>query len=303
MREKSKENIKLKLTNLEKLYWPEEEITKGDLISYYKQISNFILPYIMNRPQVLLRHPNGIKGESFFQKDAGQGIPDWIKTIEIPAESTGKKINYYVITDLDSLLYMVNLGCVEINPWFSKIDRLDYPDYLVLDLDPLNVSFDKVIETALVIKEVFDEIKGKCFCKTSGSKGLHIFIPLKARYDFDMAREFAHLIAKIVNKRLPKITSLERSPEKRDEKVYIDYLRNSTGQTIAAPYSVRPRPGAPVSTPLLWEEVNAELDPGSFTIKTIFNRLEKYGDFFQGILDGEINIVKCINNLEVKNIK
>lgn len=303
MRESKNDSLKLKLTNLEKIYWPEEKITKGDLINYYKKMSNFILPYLNNRPQVLLRHPNGIDGESFFQKDISQTIPEWIKTVEIPAESIGKTINYFVITDQDSLLYLINLGCIEINPWFSKIDRLEYPDYLVLDLDPLNIPFDKVVETALVVKEVFDEIKAKCFCKTSGATGLHIYIPLKARYEFDMVREFARLIAKVVNKRLPEITSIERSPEKRDGKVYIDYLRNSFGQSLAAPYCVRPRPGATVATPLMWDEIKYGLDPNSFTIKTIFNRLEKYGDFFQDIFEGEINIVKCINNLEIKNTK
>jgi bifunctional non-homologous end joining protein LigD len=296
---KSEQN-NLKLTSLEKICWNEEGITKGDLIKYYKQISSYLLPYVKDRPQTLLRYPNGINGEGFYQKDISQNVPEWIKTIEILSESTGKKVNYFVIKDLDSLLYLVNLGCIEINPWFSRIDHLENPDYLVLDLDPESISFDHVIQTALVIKDIFDEIRAKCFCKTSGATGLHIYVPLNARYDFDMARQFAHLVAKIVNKRLPEITSLERNPEKRIGKVYIDYLQNSIGHTVAAPYSVRPRPGATVSTPLEWEEVKPGLDPGVFNIDTIPGRVEKTGDLFNEILNSEINIIKCINNLEIR---
>ncbi|HEX3072542.1 MAG TPA: DNA ligase D, partial [Ignavibacteriales bacterium] len=180
-------------THLEKIFWKKENITKGELIDYYTQIAPYIMPYIEDRPHSLNRHPNGISGGSFFQKDMGDTAPDWIKTAAIYSESNDKDINYLVATDVDSLLYMVNLGCIEINPWFSRIQALDKPDYSVIDLDPEGVSFGKVIETALVVKEVMDEAGAKCYCKTSGSTGLHIYIPLGAKYDYEISKNFAHL--------------------------------------------------------------------------------------------------------------
>ncbi|MGE5399125.1 MAG: non-homologous end-joining DNA ligase [Ignavibacteriales bacterium] len=289
---------KLILTNLNKIFWPEEGYTKGDLINYYKKIGNYILPYLKDRPQSLLRHPNGIDGESFFQKDMSDTAPGWLNTVKFQNDSNSREVNYLICTGRDSLLYMVNLGCIEINPWFSRVKKIENPDYMVIDLDPEDIPFEKVVETALVVKEVMDEAKANCFCKTSGATGLHIYVPLNAKYDYEIAKEFAHLVARIVHKKLPEITSLERNPEKRKGKVYLDYLQNRIGQTLAAPYSVRPRPGATVATPLEWDEVNKNLDPGKFTIKTIHKRLEKIGDIFRGVLGEEINIIKCINNIE-----
>ncbi|MGE5431506.1 MAG: non-homologous end-joining DNA ligase [Syntrophomonadaceae bacterium] len=290
---------KLILTNTDKVYWPEEGYTKGDLINYYKSVSEYMLPYLKDRPHTLLRHPDGIKGESFFQKHMGNTVPEWIKTIKVAPESGRKEIDYLVCTNEESLLYMVNLGCIEINPWFSKVKKLRYPDFMVIDLDPLEVSFDTVVETALAVREVIaDEAKAKCYCKTSGATGLHIYIPLNSKYEFEVSKEFAHLIARVVHEKLPGTTSLERSPDKRKGKVYLDYLQNKTGATVAAPYSVRPGPGAPVSTPLSWDEVKRGLDPMEFTIKTAHKRLKKLGDIFMPVLGQEINIVKCINNLE-----
>ncbi|MGE5681404.1 MAG: DNA ligase D, partial [Bacillota bacterium] len=290
---------KLILTNLKKIYWPQEGITKGDLIEYYKNISKYMLPYLKNRPHTLLRHPNGINEESFFQKDLGETAPEWIQTVNILSESNRREVRYLVCTNKASLLYMVNLGCIEINPWSSKINKLDNPDYMVIDLDPLEIEFEKVIQTALVVKEVLDQAKVKSYCKTSGSTGLHIYVPLKGNYEFDVVKKFAHMIAKMVNQKLPEITSLERSPAKRRGKVYIDYLQNKIGSTVAAPYSVRPRAGAPVSAPLLWKEVKTGLNPDKFTIKNIIKRLEKNGDFFKGVLGPGINIIKSVKNLEI----
>ncbi len=279
-----------KFTHLEKLYWPEAEITKGDLLEYYKKCSRYILPYLLDRPQSLHRFPGGIQEEGFFQKDMGARIPGWLRTVQIPLETGSKKIRSLVCTDEASLLYMANLGCIEMHPWFSRVGKLDTPDYLVLDLDPEGVKFDDVVETALVVKQVLDHAGVASFPKTSGATGIHVFVPLKAKYDYDISRNFAHLIAGMVNAELPKLTSLERSPEKRKKKVYIDYLQNTRGQTIVAPYSVRPRPGAPVSTPLEWDEVKTGLDPRSFTIKTIFVRLKEKGDIFKKVLGTGVDI-------------
>jgi bifunctional non-homologous end joining protein LigD len=192
---------------------------------------------------------------------------------------------------------MANLGCIEINPWFSRLQNLANPDYLVIDLDPEEISFEKVIDTALSVKEALDIAGAKSFCKTSGATGIHIYVPLKAKYDYDVAKDFAHLIGNIVNGWIPDFTSLERSPSKRKKKVYLDYLQNRKGQTLAAPYSIRPKPGATVSTPLKWEEVKSGLHPSDFTIKNIFKRLEKTGDLFKGVLGAGIDIEKCITVL------
>ncbi|MCU7492061.1 MAG: non-homologous end-joining DNA ligase [Bacteroidota bacterium] len=290
---------RLTLTHLDKVYFPDEGYTKRDLIDYYRSVSEYMLPYLKDRPHTLLRHPNGIEGESFFQKDMGNTAPDWIKTVKVTSGSGRREVEYMVCTNEASLLYMVNLGCIEINPWFSKVKKPGYPDYMVMDLDPLDISFDKVVETALAVREVIvDEAKAKCFCKTSGATGLHIYVPLNSKYNFEISKEFAHLIARVAHEKLPDITSLERSPDKRRGKVYLDYLQNKRGATVAAPYSVRPRPGAPVSIPLNWNEVRRGLDPAEFTIKSIQKRLKKLGDIFMPVLGQEINVVKCINNLE-----
>jgi bifunctional non-homologous end joining protein LigD len=287
----------LEITNLQKIYWPKEKYTKGDLIEYYYTISKYILPYIKNRPHSLNRYPNGINGPSFYQKDVKDKVAKWIKTAEVYSESNDENINYYVVTDAASLIYMVNLGCIEINPWFSTIKNLNNPDYLAIDLDPLEISFKNVIETAIAVKEVLDKAKCSAFCKTSGATGLHIYIPLKAKYDFEISREFAHVIAEMTNNLVPDITSIERMPAKRKKKVYIDYLQNRIGQTLAAPYSVRPKSKAPVSTPLEWRELKVIQSPEEFTIKTIHNRLKKKGDIFRDILGKGVNIEKCLNNL------
>jgi len=299
-RSASKETInsrELKLTNLDKVYWPEEGYTKGDLIEYYEKVSGYILPYLKDRPESLLRHPNGINGKSFFQKDIAQLNAKWLKTQNIFSESNDKNIKYLVCNDEETLIYMANLGCIEINPWFSRIDNLEKPDYFVIDLDPEEIEFDKVIETARCVKEVLDEAGARSYCKTSGATGLHIYVPLGAKYDYDAVKEFAHIIAKLTYNKIPGITSLERSPSKRKHKVYLDYLQNRRGQTLAAPYSIRPRPGAPVATPLEWSEVKTGLKPSDFNIKNIFKRLGHRGDIFQKILSDGIDIQKCIENL------
>jgi bifunctional non-homologous end joining protein LigD len=298
IKKESTDDKMLKLTNLQKIYWPDDGYTKGDLIEYYKKVSRYIIPYLKDRPESLLRHPGGINGASFFQKDITQLNAKWLKTKNIFSESNDKDIKYLICNDEETLIYMANLGCIEINPWFSRVNNLEKPDYLVIDLDPEDIEFDKVVETALAVKEVLDKAGAECYCKTSGATGLHIFVPLGAKYDYDSSREFAHIISKLANAKVPAITSLERSPTKRKKKVYLDYLQNRKGQTLAAPYSVRPRPGAPVSTPLDWSEVKEGLNPADFNMKNIFSRLKQKGDIFKKVLSAGIDIKKCINNLQ-----
>ncbi len=288
---------KIHLTSLDKPYWPDEGYTKGDLIQYYLQISNYILPYLKDRPQNMLRHPNGINAKGFFHKDVSELNLDWQETVEIYSESNDKELRYLVCNDQATLTYMNQLGCIEINPWNSRIQSLTHPDYIVIDLDPGENTFDEIIETALVVKEVLDRAKAEAYIKTSGSRGMHIFIPMGARYEYEEAKNFALLIAQLAHEQLPKLTSLKRSPKERRKQIYLDYLQNRKGQTLAAAYSVRPKPDATVSTPLKWEEVKPGLHPSQFTIKTIFKRLEKEGDLFKKVLGKGIDMEKCLKNL------
>lgn len=274
----------VKLTNLNKVYWKKEGYTKGDVINYYHAIAPYILPFLKDRPHSLNRHPNGINGKNFYQKDVEGKVPDWITTHADHSESNNKIIHYFVCRDEASLIYMANLGCIEIHPWHSVISSPDNPDYCVIDLDPLEIHFDKVIETALVVKEYLDELDIRSYPKTSGATGIHIYIPLGGKYLYNESRLIAQIIATEVHNRIPSITSIERSPAKRKRKVYIDFLQNRQGQTIAAPYSIRPKPKATVSTPLHWEEVKKGLLPEKYTIETIIDRLQGEGEIFSPVL-------------------
>lgn len=283
--------------NLDKIFWPKEGYTKGNLIDYYDRMADVILPYLKDRPESLNRHPDGIEGKSFYQKDFTYHAKKWLKTKKIYSESEGKEINYLLCQNKKTLLYLANLGCIEINPWSSRISRLEHPDFLILDIDPGDVPWKSVIKTVLTIKKVLDEIKIKSYIKTSGATGLHIYVPLGAKYNYDQSKDLAKLIGILVNKRLPDITSLERNPKKRKRKIYLDFLQNREGQTLAAPYSLRPRPSAPVSTPLKWEEVNSKLDPLKFNIRTIEKRLKKVGDLWQPVLRKGIEMEKALEKI------
>lgn len=290
---------KLKITNLNKIYWPAENITKGELIDYYQRISKYILPYLKDRPLSLNRHPGGIDGPSFYQKDMDvEQIPDWTKTVEIYSKSNDANIDYLICNDEATLIYMANLGCIEINPWHSRYQEEDYPDYLMMDLDPGDIGFKYVVDTALVIKDICDELDIPCFCKTSGATGLHIFIPLAAKYTYDEVKTFAELLATMTHQRLPKITSIERAVAKRKDKIYVDFLQNRKGQTIASAYSARPKPGATVSAPLNWDEVNHKLSPKQFTIYNMEERIKKVGDLWKGVLGKGISLEKVLKKIE-----
>jgi bifunctional non-homologous end joining protein LigD len=289
----------LHLTNQNKIYFPKDKITKGDVVQYYNEVVDMMLPYLKNRPQSMNRFPNGIDGTSFYQKEVDlEKTPSWLKTEKIFSESNDADINYLICNNKETLLYMANLGCIEINPWNSTIQHIDNPDWLVIDIDPDNQDFTEVVKTALTVKEVMDELETECLCKTSGSTGLHVYIPLGAQYDYDSTKILAELIAKEVQSRLPDTTTLERSIKKRDRKIYIDFLQNRRAQTLAAPYSVRPKPGATVSTPLEWGEVNDKLHPSQFTIKNVLDRFEKKGDLWRPVLEKGANVKKIIKKIE-----
>lgn len=291
---------KLSLTHLDKVFWPDEGYTKGDVIDYYNKVYKYIGKYLKDRPQSLYRTPNGIKAKGFFHKDAGDAAPDWVKKYPSWSESANKEVNYIVCNDKPTLLYIANLGSIEINPWNSRITKPDHPDYLIMDIDPSEKNtYDQVIDTALVIKEILDKAGAAAYCKTSGATGMHVYVPLGAKYDYDHAKEFAHIIATLAQEQLPKFTSLERNLAKRTKSnIYIDYLQNRKGQTLCSVYSLRPKAAAPVSTPLEWKEVKKGLDPRKFNIKNTIARLEKKGDIFAPVLKKGIDMEKCLKNLD-----
>ncbi|RYY11162.1 MAG: DNA ligase, partial [Chitinophagaceae bacterium] len=288
----------LKFTNLDKIYWPKEKITKRDVINYYESVAAYMMPYLKDRPQSLNRHPNGIQGESFYQKNIAGKFPSWIKTHDYKNTSKEGEKKFFVCTDEASLLYLANLGCIEINPWHSKVDSPDNPDFCIIDLDPDTNSFDQVIETAQVVRQVLDDIKVPSFPKTSGSTGIHIFIPLGAQYDYEQSKMLAELVVTLVHREIPDFTSLERSPSKRKGKIYLDFLQNRSIQTIAAPYSLRPKPGATVSMPISWTEVKPGLSMNDFHIWNALERIREKADLFKPVLGKGIVLEKVLSNLE-----
>ena len=287
----------LKLTNLKKIYWPKERISKGDLLNYYYSIADYIMPYMKDRPQSLNRFPNGITGESFYHKNMGGKVDKWLKTFERFSDSTGKAKDFLICTDTASLIYMANLGCIEMNPWHSRVQSPHSPDWSVIDLDPGKISFEKVIETAQMVRQILDALQIPSYPKTSGATGMHIYIPLGAKYNYEQSKQLAELIANIVHDELPSFTSLIRNPEKRKDKIYIDYLQNRPIQTICSPYSVRPKPGATVSAPLHWDEVKKGLKVSHFTIKNILERVKTEGDLFEGVMGKGIDLNKILKGL------
>ncbi len=287
----------LKFSNLSKIYWPKEKYTKRDMINYYYQIAPYILPYLYNRPQSLNRYPNGITGESFYQKDVSGKAPSWVKQFPYHT-SDDKDKNFMVGTDEASLLYMANLGCIEMHPWNSTIENPDNPDWCAIDLDPgEKTTFEQVIETALVTKKILDSIDVPAYCKTSGSTGIHIYIPLEAKYSYDECQMFGRWIATQVTHELPAITTIERMTKERNGKMYVDFLQNRAKATLAAPYSLRPKPGATVSMPLHWEEVKKGLKLQDFNINNAVARAKREGDIFRPVLGKGIDMLKIMEKI------
>lgn len=288
---------KVEFTNLDKVFWPIENITKGDVIAYYEAIADFILPYLKDRPESLRRNPDGIKNEGFFQKNVAGLVPDWIQTEKIQSASTQKQIEYLLCQDKETLLFLANWGCIELNPWSSRIGSLNHPDYIIFDLDPKDSPLKNTITTALKLKEILDELQVPAYIKTSGGKGLHVFIPILPEYTYEETRNFSHLISQMVVRELPEISSLERIPEKRKGKVYLDFLQNGKGKTMASVYSLRPRENATVSTPLQWDEVANSLDFKTFHIHSIPKRLQEKGDLWKDFFKERIDLKSILKQL------
>jgi bifunctional non-homologous end joining protein LigD len=288
---------RVKFSHLDKVFWPEAGYTKQDLVNYYKAVRDFIMPYIMNRPHSLFRQPHGYQDKGFFQKDVAGAVPDWVETVGVYSESNEKDIHYFVAKDFEHLQQMVQLGCIEINPWSSTVKNLHQPDWVVLDLDPEAIGFKSVVKVALVVNQLCDELGIPNYPKTSGKTGIHIYIPTGGKYTYEQLKTFAELLANMAHQRIPDITSVERRPAKRQGKIYIDFLQNREGQTLAAPYSVRPTKAASVSTPLYWDEVTDKLSPEDFTIKTAPERFKSIGDIWKPVLREGIDIAHLIEQL------
>ncbi|MDX2058496.1 MAG: DNA ligase D [Gemmatimonadales bacterium] len=270
---------KVAFSNLKKIFWPAEKYTKGDMIDYYRDIGPWLLPYLKNRPVVLTRFPDGIEGKSFYQKDAPEFAPEWIRTVPIWSEDTQRDIRYFVCDDLETLLYLANSGTIPLHIWASRVGSLELPDWCVIDLDPKEAPFKDVIATALTLHRICEEARLPNYVKTTGKTGLHILIPLGRQCTYEQSRTLGELLARLVMKEHRDISTITRHVTKRGDKVYLDYLQNRHGQLIVSPYSVRPLPGATVSMPLAWDEVSADLDQlrFTFTIKTAVARMEALG--------------------------
>jgi bifunctional non-homologous end joining protein LigD len=266
----------------DKIFFPDEGITKGDLIDYYKQVAEFLLPYIKDRPLTMRRYPDGITGESFFQKEAGDYFPDWIDRVEVKKE--GGTVTHVVCNNTATLVYLANQASIELHPWLSRTSKLDYPDQLIIDLDPPGDDFSRARFAARALREIFEELDLRAFLKTTGSRGLHVLAPLDRSANFETVRDFARDVARLLVRRHPDKLTIEARKEKRRGRLLIDIARNGYAQTAVAPYSVRAKAGAPVATPLDWDELSDNrLDSRRYNIKNIFRRLGRKADPWEGL--------------------
>jgi bifunctional non-homologous end joining protein LigD len=292
------EEREVPFTNLTKIFWPEEGYTKGDLIEYHRVIAEWMLPYLQDRPLVMTRYPDGIDGKSFFQKDAPPYAPDWFRRVTVWSEGSERELSYFVAEDIESLLYVINMGTIPLHVWSSRITTLAHPDWCILDLDPKEAPFTDVVEIARLIHDLCDEIGLPSFPKTSGSSGIHVLIPLGRRLTYEQSRTLGQLLARVVVTERPDIATVTRNPDRRDGKVYVDFVQNGHGRLLVAPYTVRPKPGATVSAPLKWSEVTKRLTIQQHTIKSLPRRMKRLGeDPLRGVLDLEPDLLGALQRL------
>ncbi len=297
-RGREQDEPRLKPTNVKKVFWPAEGYTKGDLIAYYERIAPLMLPYLRDRPLVLTRYPDGITGKSFYQKDAPDFAPAWVRTERIYSRDTERDIAYLVVDDVEMLRYVANSAALPIHVWASRVPSLERPDWLVLDLDPKGAPFTDVVRVALALRGILERLELPSYVKTSGATGLHILLPLGARYTYEQCRTFARLLAVMGVEALPEISTVARPLRARGGKVYIDFGQNGHGQTIVAPYSLRPLPGAPASCPLEWREVTPRLDPARFTLETLPARFDTMADPLAPVLGDGIDMAAALERIE-----
>ncbi|HYP28926.1 MAG TPA: non-homologous end-joining DNA ligase [Blastocatellia bacterium] len=289
------------LSNLDKVYWPDDGYTKGDLIKYYYGVAKYILPYLKDRPLIMKRYPNGIRGKFFHQHDVNE-VPDYVQTVSLEVEDGGGHVVDYIVGGgLPALLYMANLGAIERHPWHSRVTDLDHPDWVVFDLDPAEgITYAAICGLALKVKDVVERVGLECYPKTSGSRGLHVYVPLKPAHDYDEVALFAERVATLVAEENPEHATVERSLKKRKKgRIYVDHMQNARGKSVVAPYSVRPRAGATVSAPLEWGEVErGKITPQDFTIKNMSGRISERGDLFKAVLSRKQSLKKAIEEVD-----
>jgi bifunctional non-homologous end joining protein LigD len=292
----------LRLSNLDKPFWPDEGITKGDLVRYYQAVAPVLVPHLRDRPFTMRRYPDGAYGKAFFQKDAPKHMPEWIPTFRALVSTrdkprTKKWVDFPLVGDELALLWMVNMGCIDMNTWYSRIDRPERPDFVLFDLDPTpEVPWSQTVEVAVILKELLDALELASFPKTSGGKGFHVLVPIERRSTFEDTRAFAELVAAAIARAHPKLATTEWSKAKR-RGVLIDANQNGEGKTIASAYSVRPKPNAPVSTPLTWEEVNDKLNPSIYTMAVVRERIREHGDLYAGMLTTRQSLQQALRRI------
>jgi bifunctional non-homologous end joining protein LigD len=293
--------FKAVMSNPKKIFWPDDGITKGDLVAYYRAIAPWLLPYLRDRPVVLTRFPDGIAGKSFFQHDAPVYVPPQIRTTRLFSEHAAREVDYFVLEDVESIAYVANLGTIPIHMWASRVASIQKPDFTSIDLDPKTAPFEHVVTVALALRELCDEIGVPTFVKTSGQSGLHVLIPLAATVTHDQARTLAFLLARVVTEAHPEIATTARVIEARGGRVYLDTMQNGHGRTLVAPFAVRAVAGAPVSMPLAWDEVNPRVSPRGFTIRTAVERMEALGaDPFAGVLGPPPDLAAALSKLSAR---
>jgi bifunctional non-homologous end joining protein LigD len=288
----------VRVTNPDKVFWPETGHTKADLVDYYRRVAPRLLPFLRDRPLVLTRYPDGIAGKSFYQKDAPDYVPDWIRIETLWSEGSEREIRYFVVESEEALAYVANMAAIPLHVWSSRIASLQHPDWCILDLDPKGAPFEHVVRVARALHGLCRRIRLPHYVKTSGSTGLHVLIPLGARYTHEQSRSMAELLANWAVKELPDIATVARQLDSRDGKVYVDYLQNGHGRLLVAPYSARPVPGATVSMPLTWGQVTARLDMHRFDIRSAPRLLERQAsDPLAGLLTGAADLPDALERL------
>ena len=291
----------VRFSNLDKVFWREEGYTKGDLVEYYRTIAPWLLPWLQDRPVVLTRYPDGIEGKSFFQKDAPKFIPEWLRTERMWSEHARRDIDYFVCDDLPSLLYLANMGTIPLHVWASRIAALDRPDWCVLDLDPKGAPLTQVVDVALAVRALCLEIGLPSYVKTTGSSGLHVLLPLAGLFSYDQSRSFGELLSRVIVAEQREIATITRTIERRDGKVYLDFVQNGHGRLLVSPYSVRPLPAAPVSMPLTWDEVTHGLDLRDYTMINAPARMAALaGDPCLPLLDDRPDLIRVLEELQAR---
>jgi bifunctional non-homologous end joining protein LigD len=291
----------VRLSSADRVLFPEDGVTKGDLFAYYDEVAPAIVPHLKDRPFTLKRQPLGIHEQAYFQKQAPKGLPDWIPTRQFtthPREGGSRQVDFVLVNSREALLWMVQMNCIDMNAWYSRVDKPERPDYVVFDLDPPDDGFANAIRVAHLVREALEELDLRSYVKTSGASGIHVLVPITRRSRFDETYEFAEHVSRGVEERNPGLATTEWLKKKRPEgAVLVDHRQNGHGKTIASAYSVRPRPGAPVSTPLRWEELTPKVRPRDFGMRDVLERIEQHGDLYEPVLRGGQSLGPALRSL------